>query len=423
MDLFALVGWDLEAEVRKIAQLLGVDEGLLQGIAKSVALGAAAAPGLAAALAGASEFAAGSASGAAAGQSVASFVPTTWAVGAVLPPLSGHGTRFTALDPSGASLPLQPSVLSTYDDAPVVFSPSGQHSSIASVTTASGVVTVELNEQVPIASGQTLRVYSRPPGVDVSGTQRAQTTQVYVGILVATVPAGSTAAVTLTDQFRPEGMAIETHRGQVFVISAKGYSYTVQVQLLLGAPGLQPVAQSPQLSTTAGFGGWQVFGIAPPAVSNVVTYTVTPDAAGADDDTVTLLWFLDGNDSAIDQDPTGAYPLQVSGLPTAIAGGLANGSDLLADDALFSSDFAVPSTNGNGTILLSVAIDASGSAVAMQETHDGGTTWWNLRRGRAFTPGDRFDLAMPVKAGQSWNVRVKGDSVLGFVEAQYVRDI
>ena len=41
-DLFSLVGWDLEAEVRKIAQETGQDAGLLRGIAKSVAAGSAA---------------------------------------------------------------------------------------------------------------------------------------------------------------------------------------------------------------------------------------------------------------------------------------------------------------------------------------------------------------------------------------------
>lgn len=41
-DLFALIGWDLEADVRKIAQASQVDERLLQAIAKAVAAGTAA---------------------------------------------------------------------------------------------------------------------------------------------------------------------------------------------------------------------------------------------------------------------------------------------------------------------------------------------------------------------------------------------
>ncbi len=41
-DLFALFGWDLEADVRKIAQAAQVDEKLLQAIAQAVAAGTAA---------------------------------------------------------------------------------------------------------------------------------------------------------------------------------------------------------------------------------------------------------------------------------------------------------------------------------------------------------------------------------------------
>ena len=311
-DLFSLVGWDLEAEVRKIARAAGAaeaDVSQLVTTAKAIAAGVAA--GVSAA------------TSAPAPRSSAPTLPTLqsgWQVGTVLSPTASGATVFTAQLASGGTPSVKASAASLFQDAPIVFA-SGAFGSVASLAVVNGIVQLTLNEALSILPGQGFVVYQRPLGVSVNGAGSVQNTQVYGSGPNSpppslSVPASSTTPVsTGYIPFRPAGLFTEHHRGVVKVVSQQGYSYTVTAQLFTQfTTGGTPIATTGALSAVPGGQGFQAFAVFPPSFANQIVFTLTPSQAGASEDTVTLYWVIDGNDTAIDQDPTGAYPVYVGGL-------------------------------------------------------------------------------------------------------------
>ena len=127
-----------------------------------------------------------------------------------------------------------------------------------------------------------------------------------------------------------------------------------------------------------------------------------------------------GTIGKVDQGAAGSSPWPVTDQPTGLTGAKADGASVSADESLFSAYYT---PTGDGTVLVTVAVDSSGTAAVLQETHDGGTKWWELRSGAKVQPGQEVAIALQVKKGESWGVSFAAATTLGTIFADWVSSI
>ena len=120
------------------------------------------------------------------------------------------------------------------------------------------------------------------------------------------------------------------------------------------------------------------------------------------------------------QGTAGTTPWPVTDQPVKIAGNVADGTNVTANQPLFSPYYAVTS---QGAIVLTISVDASGSAAELEVTWDGGGKWWVCLVGQQLQPGQVYSLCFPVDSGDSWAVSFAGATVLGRVRAQFAPSI
>ncbi len=129
---------------------------------------------------------------------------------------------------------------------------------------------------------------------------------------------------------------------------------------------------------------------------------------------------IGGTIGTVNQGGAGTAPWPVTDQPVVIPGTQPDGTTLAADGSLLTAAYAVP---GPGFILLAFAVSGAASASAVQHTRDGGTTWYNLRRGRAWEPGNEYNVSVPVVSGDQWNVRVASATTIGTLRALFAPSI
>lgn len=120
------------------------------------------------------------------------------------------------------------------------------------------------------------------------------------------------------------------------------------------------------------------------------------------------------------QGTAGTNPWPITDQPATVPNAVSSGTNLSADGTLLSSAYTAAS---EGTILLSFAVASGSTSTVVQHTRDGGTTWTDLRRGRAWVAGSEYDIAVPVYASDVWNARVVSATTVGVLRVLFVPSI
>lgn len=356
-------------------------------------------------------------------------IETEWFVGSVHGHTISGLPEVTIVDANGKPVQIAASQVATYTGVLAMLPNAGVRTTIQSIAEQGGATIVTLADPVNVSAGQPLIVYVRPIKVESSGAASVQGTQIYTGTTAASMPALSTAKQTISVSFRPSGLGVEVHRGQAYLVSAQGYAYTVQVQHFLEQidpdGSVVDTAQSAVLSMEAATpSGWLPWGVDPPAVSTLIKFTITPNAAETQADTLTIRWFVDANDTAVDQNPdaTTGPPIYVGGVDQ--SGKLrtvkVDSEGRLVTTASGSSYLG---TAGSGSTTTAVVDSVGGwqpnqwDDYGIQFTDDTTTkalqgVWQKITSNTATTLTLAAALPAAPVSGDTYNIRVFGSSVM-----------
>jgi hypothetical protein len=121
----------------------------------------------------------------------------------------------------------------------------------------------------------------------------------------------------------------------------------------------------------------------------------------------------DASASADSSAPTNA--LYTSNYPETVANS-PYGTAVTAGTGILAADYTVPA---NGTINITVALEASATATTFEVTIDG-TNYLALNTGNDLTLGAMYAFSLGVLAGDSVNFTTSGDTTLAALRAAFV---